>query len=359
MNQEALSGRLKDRRGSTTIVVALLLLVLFGFAALAIDVGYMMVRRNELQNIADTAALAAAGELGATYATMSYPDALAYAPASGPLLAKAQQVASATGVSGISISSVDFRLGIWSPATHTFTPASIGPTAVNVSVRKDNNANGPFTTLLAGVLGIGSFNVSATATASLTSLLTVPEGGLPIPVGISYAWFEHDYCDQPIKLYPTNDPAGCAGWHVYNQSPSSANILRNTIDGLTNQTFISPATTAGAIQFDFTGGNIANALNNMTTLFDTMKVINQPPLDMDNDPNTWTAAVPVYNSDNCSNPSGTMTIVGFSTITITSVTSPPAPQEIWAKVVCDSIVSGPGGGGLTLGTMGTIPNLVQ
>jgi hypothetical protein len=138
-------------------------------------------------------------------------DALAYTPASGPLLAKAQEVASATGVSGVTIRSADFRLGTWNYATHTFTTALIGPTAVNVIARKDDVANGPFTTLLAGVLGMGSFNVSATATASLTSLLTVPEGGLPIPVGISYAWFEHDYCDQPIKLYPTNDPAGCAG----------------------------------------------------------------------------------------------------------------------------------------------------
>ncbi len=41
------------------------MLLLIGFAAFAIDVGYMMVSRNELQNIADTAALAAAGELGA------------------------------------------------------------------------------------------------------------------------------------------------------------------------------------------------------------------------------------------------------------------------------------------------------
>jgi hypothetical protein len=139
----------------------------------------------------------------------------------------------------------------------------------------------------------------------------------------------------------------------------SANILRNNIDGLTIGTYTSPATTAGVMQFDFTGGNIANALRNMTTLFDTMKVINEPPLDMDNDPNTWTAAVPVYNSDNCSNPNGTMQIVGFSTITITKVTSPPDVQEIWAKVVCDSIVKGPGGGGLSLGTLGHIPNLVQ
>jgi Flp pilus assembly protein TadG len=60
MSRNMLSIRLKDKRGTVTVMVALLLIMLIGFAAFAIDVGYMMVRRNELQNIADTAALAAA-----------------------------------------------------------------------------------------------------------------------------------------------------------------------------------------------------------------------------------------------------------------------------------------------------------
>ncbi len=46
------------------------MLVLIGFAALAIDVGYYMVTRNELQNIADGAALAACSELGEIYRNM-------------------------------------------------------------------------------------------------------------------------------------------------------------------------------------------------------------------------------------------------------------------------------------------------
>jgi hypothetical protein len=362
MNRDTIfSTIVKDKRGTVTVTVAMLMIFLLGFAAFAIDVGYMMVRRNELQNIADTAALAAAGELGAIYSTMDYTDALSYVPASGPLLAKAQEVAGATGIGGVIISSADFKLGKWNPATHTFTPAVIGPTAVNVIARKDNVANGPFSTLLAGVLGIGSFNVSARATASLTSLYTVPEGGLPIPVGISLAWFSDPevYCNNPIMLYPTNTPGGCAGWNVYNQSPASAYILKQTIDGLNDGTYQSPVTIAGGTEYNFVGGNIANALRDMTMLFDTMKVKNDGVLDKDNNSNTWTTAVPVYDSTDCSNPNKSMTIVGFSTIVVTSVTSPPAPQVIEAQVVCDSIVNGSGGGGVITGTMGTIPNLVQ
>ena len=44
-------------------LAAIGLLTLLGFAALAIDVGYLFVVRNELQNAADAAALAGAGKL--------------------------------------------------------------------------------------------------------------------------------------------------------------------------------------------------------------------------------------------------------------------------------------------------------
>ncbi len=355
--------RLKDQRGTVIVVVVLFLLVLIGFAAFAVDVGYMMVRRNELQNLADTAALAAAGELGAAYETMSYSDAIAYVPASGPLLEKAQQVVTATAISGITIGSADFRLGTWNFSTHTFTPAAIAPSAVNVTVRKDNVANGPFSTLLAGVLGIGTFNVSATATASLSSLLSTND--LPLPVGISRAWYKDPevFCKQPVKLYPTNDPAGCAGWNVYEESPASASRLDKILKGLNNGTYSPPYTVAGQTSFNFTGGTLTSVFDDMKTLFDTMRVKNDGVLDKDNDPNTWTTAVPVYDWPDCSNPNprdGAIKIVGFSTIVIKSVSTTP-DKTIWAQVVCDNtIVSGPGGAPFDFGSpFGSYPNLVQ
>ena len=51
---------LKDEQGVTAIVVALVLLLLIGFAALAIDIGHLCVARAELQNAADAGALAGA-----------------------------------------------------------------------------------------------------------------------------------------------------------------------------------------------------------------------------------------------------------------------------------------------------------
>src|SRR5512135_3919686 len=72
MKRETFFAGLNNQKGTVVVTVALLMLLLIGFAALALDVGYMMVKRNELQNVADSAALAATGKLGSIYKSMSY-----------------------------------------------------------------------------------------------------------------------------------------------------------------------------------------------------------------------------------------------------------------------------------------------
>ncbi len=54
--------RLADERGATAVLVAILIVVLVGFAAFAVDVGALYQERRELQNGADGAALATAQE---------------------------------------------------------------------------------------------------------------------------------------------------------------------------------------------------------------------------------------------------------------------------------------------------------
>jgi hypothetical protein len=49
-----------NQRGVTILLVAIVMVVLIGFAALAIDIGHLFVVRNELQNAADAGALAGA-----------------------------------------------------------------------------------------------------------------------------------------------------------------------------------------------------------------------------------------------------------------------------------------------------------
>ena len=51
---------IRNESGQAMVFVALFLVVLMGFAALAVDVGAMTVQRSKLQNAADAAALAGA-----------------------------------------------------------------------------------------------------------------------------------------------------------------------------------------------------------------------------------------------------------------------------------------------------------
>jgi Flp pilus assembly protein TadG len=60
MRMRSLSAWWRGHRGVTVVFVALALVALLSFAALAVDLGYIYVVKNELQNAADSAALAGA-----------------------------------------------------------------------------------------------------------------------------------------------------------------------------------------------------------------------------------------------------------------------------------------------------------
>src|SRR5688500_14426347 len=54
-----------DRRGQSVVLFAIMLPLLFGVAAIVVDIAHMYVERRELQNAVDGAALAGARELPA------------------------------------------------------------------------------------------------------------------------------------------------------------------------------------------------------------------------------------------------------------------------------------------------------
>jgi len=223
-----------DQRGVTLVIVAIAGLVLIAFVALAVDVGYVMVSRNELQNISDGAALAAARKLGSIYEPMSYAAQQTYDASSdaSAIISAAKSTALLNKAAGqnISLRDEDVIIGKWNATAKTLTPTMLQPDAVGVISRRDtsNPVNGPVGTFFAKAIGIDTVNVSARATAALTSQSTVDPGNV-IPVGISQQWFDKDFCDQPIKFYPTNSPEGCAGWNVYTRWPASESYLRKTI----------------------------------------------------------------------------------------------------------------------------------
>jgi Flp pilus assembly protein TadG len=377
-------NKLYKENGAVLILMAFLLTVFLGISALAVDIGFKYVARTELQRTADSAALAATRRLGLIYEGMLPIAQSSYVLTSDDstlIKNEAINVAILNKAAGenVTIHVDDISIGTWhSEDTPPFAVTSTRPSAVNVVARRmenDYRSTGPISTFFygafAGLLGgntSGQGDVSAGATASLTSEATIGPGKLPIPVGISKAWYENlpDSCNQPIKFHPTNTLEGCAGFTIYGPKINDNNLRTDTLPWLTNLVDPSaiPGATAGQTEWYFAGGTMENVCEPFKALFDAKKNLPTPnDWDADTDPNTWTAAVVIYDRDDCSNPNpkgnpGTIKIAGFSTVVISNIDcSLGGNWIIDAKVLCD--VKPFHGNGGSIGTLGSIPNLVR
>jgi Flp pilus assembly protein TadG len=361
MKHTWLSKNLRCQRGTVLIMVVVGLVALLAFTALAIDVGYAFVVRNELQNVADAAALAGVRYMGHIYEGLTQQQQQSYVFNRAEIVATTQAIAlqNKAGGLGINIADADIEIGKWNGETKQLY--DIGnmttPDAMRVRARRDSTDDGntPLSTVFARVLGINTLDVSTPATAAMTGQSTI-EAGKMIPVGISVEWFRArpQFCGQPIQFHPTNSSTGCAGWHTYFRWPSNDSYLRKTVIGDWLSTDISTAPEAQAgDQFVFIGGQMSN-----NTFDDFEALFNREKLeDGDGNPAIWTASVPVYEAAGCENPHGYMTILGFAKTEITAVVS--APSKLFtANVACDYIELSRGSGG-NYGTKGSIPNLVQ
>jgi hypothetical protein len=73
----------------------------------------------------------------------------------------------------------------------------------------------------------------------------------------------------------------------------------------------------------------------------------------------WAVSVPVYQAEDCGNPSGELAIVGFARVIITGVEASPE-HTIYGTVECDYVdPENSRGGGNYYGTKGSIPGLVE
>jgi Flp pilus assembly protein TadG len=138
-------------RGSAIVYTAAALVVLIGFASLAVDVGRVHLSRGELQAAADAAARAACAELpnGTTAARNA-----------------AVSMAAANKWDGKAITlypDKELTFGIWDQSKRTFTPAT-GTTTPN-AVRVDLVRGAPL--MFAQAIGVRSFQVGAHSTATV------------------------------------------------------------------------------------------------------------------------------------------------------------------------------------------------
>ena len=153
------------RRGIVAVQVAVLLVVLLGFAALTVDVGAMYNARNDLQRTADAAALAAAGKLG----DWSEGDPTESARTVASEYAGSNKVFNHTMLLDSS-TDVVFGRANYDVGTNRYSFEAVDalPDAVRVRVRMTSDSpNGALPLFFAGLLGHHSTQMSASAIAMM------------------------------------------------------------------------------------------------------------------------------------------------------------------------------------------------
>ena len=114
---------LRHRRGNYTMLLAVALLVVLGFGALALDVSYMLMARGQAQDVADAASQAAIVVLRQTGDRDAALDA-------------AERIVSWNQVAGRPPDLLDVDFGTWDDNAEvpSFASGALRPNAVRVTV---------------------------------------------------------------------------------------------------------------------------------------------------------------------------------------------------------------------------------
>lgn len=179
--------RMSNERGGVSVIVAVALVALLGFAAIVIDVGALYAERAELQSGSDAAALAIAQDCAVG--------------ACGVPSATAQTFANSNAKDN---------------AANVDMPTFPTPTSVRVrATTRDSGGAGSLALMFAPVLGINEETVSATSTATWGS----PAGGPAVlPLAFAPCVFDLDGGIQVIETH------GSGASPCTSTSPSGATL---------------------------------------------------------------------------------------------------------------------------------------
>jgi Flp pilus assembly protein TadG len=175
------------RRGAIFVLAALLMILVFAFAAFTVDMGYITASRTELQKAADAAALAATIEMGDGYgsgATMTQAEVLTAARQAAASVAAENRAASLAAA--YCNPTRDVRLGNYSynSATSTWEKNwDVQPyNLVEVTLRRNVAGSGagdrPLDLFFAPVMGTEQANLEVVSRSAL-----IPGNGVDISAG--------------------------------------------------------------------------------------------------------------------------------------------------------------------------------
>ncbi|HVS34788.1 MAG TPA: pilus assembly protein TadG-related protein, partial [Gemmataceae bacterium] len=166
------------RRAAIAPLAAILLIPLLALTAFAVDMGYIVLIQSDLQNAADSAALAGANKLMTGYVQYNLPGQSTANKAN--ILSTAESSASAAaiqfaglnnaGVNGLTLLNSDIQFG-FTDGSGNYTPNSdsstVYPNTIKVTLRRDNTANTPLGLFFGPAVGTSSVNLTASAAATI------------------------------------------------------------------------------------------------------------------------------------------------------------------------------------------------
>lgn len=236
-----------DERGVAAVVLAVMLVVFFGLAALVVDLGQLIVVRSELQNAADSGALA--GVIDLVY--------------NGPDSAEATAVTYAT-------QSRNYHLTSPNPAADAVVVSVLGPETLRVLVRRASGTSaGAVNTFFARIWGIDEAGVEAVAVATLDRKVIGSGPGNLMPFGIHRDLVDADDdgnydVGNWVDIYPHDYSPGNFGLLDLDGGSNSNNETRDWIEQGFDETFIIPEET-GFVMIEgdpgISGGSLDGSIN--------------------------------------------------------------------------------------------------
>ena len=361
----------ESRRGAVIVLTAFLLIVMLAMVAFALDIGYILVAKTELQQAADSAAMAAVWELideqaptGSLDPTSTIYDARQIALQYAGLNAVTGDSPLVDTNSGNSPSG-DVVVGYLSdPSDPTVAMSYFNPVdynAVKVKIRRTAAQNGEVQLFFGGVLGLSSVATEAEATAALVKEQIVgfktPEDNdnlsiLPFALdkqtwdamlaGTGNDDFTWDSdtgavvsgADSilEINLYPqgTGAPGNRGTVDIGHAGNSTADIARQITDG------VSPADLAyhgGELKLDSSGELYLNGDTGISAGIkdELASIIGRPSI------------IPIFSQVTGPGNNATFTIVEFAGVRIVEVflTGPPAGKRVMiqpANIVTEGVI---------------------
>jgi Flp pilus assembly protein TadG len=143
-----------QRRGAILLLTALMIVLILGMIAFAVDTGYILVAKTQLQTAADSAALAGAAKMGFGL-DQSNLEAIRFAELND------------IGTSPVHLSTSDIVYGTWETSTRQFTPSESGiGNAIKVTVKADGTVNPSIPLFFGRVFDKQSVNAQVSAIAT-------------------------------------------------------------------------------------------------------------------------------------------------------------------------------------------------